>query len=585
MGTSNSKVLQDLSENDLQKFIGNECISVNDPFWESFLSFPQRALTQEDAKLIFEKTWPLFNQLTINNWKTGNFGTLLRVFLARISGIFKDSEEVDANFTSQAINALLISRYFFQHLIHKYPESEIIKQVNVEGSLLNKDTADTETLLERFINTLISVIIGFPVLDSTYALHCECINVLLVLLSIELFTTETITELKIYKAIFESKNSTNLCISLVKRFIDHNKSPHHGGLFLGLSDLMSLLIPTGEAEGRHLSQNAVLLLVVLVNQYTVIPNPYRETLSSVSDDYPLLYRKISSSLEREETTLLLYHLLHRNEGFKSFLLKQPDIETLVVPMLQAIYHANDSSCHHMYMSLIILLILTEDTQFNRRVHDIVLKAVPWYTDRSIGDTTLGGLIILVTTRTVQYNLLKMRDEYLHTNCLAALANMSSQFYNLHPYACQRLVGLFEVLAKTYIRAKQELVAIEKALRIILEVLNSCLANQLVHNPNLIYSLLYNKNIFETFRENPAFQDIICNINQVLEYFISKLESQKEPCTDVDSVLKVIVDSSQMCPTQRLQKFPDLKFKYVEEEKPEEFFIPYVWSLVSEEKIK
>lgn len=29
----------------------------------------------------------------------------------------------------------------------------------------------------------------------------------------------------------------------------------------------------------------------------------------------------------------------------------------------------------------------------------------------------------------------------------------------------------------------------------------------------------------------------------------------------------------------LQKFPELKFKYVEEEQPEEFFIPYVWSLV------
>jgi dymeclin len=28
-----------------------------------------------------------------------------------------------------------------------------------------------------------------------------------------------------------------------------------------------------------------------------------------------------------------------------------------------------------------------------------------------------------------------------------------------------------------------------------------------------------------------------------------------------------------------QKFPDLKFKYVEEDRPEEFFIPYVWSLV------
>ena len=29
----------------------------------------------------------------------------------------------------------------------------------------------------------------------------------------------------------------------------------------------------------------------------------------------------------------------------------------------------------------------------------------------------------------------------------------------------------------------------------------------------------------------------------------------------------------------LQKVPELKFKYVEEEQPEEFFIPYVWSLV------
>lgn len=29
----------------------------------------------------------------------------------------------------------------------------------------------------------------------------------------------------------------------------------------------------------------------------------------------------------------------------------------------------------------------------------------------------------------------------------------------------------------------------------------------------------------------------------------------------------------------LQKFPELKFKYVEEEQPEDFFVPYVWTLV------
>jgi hypothetical protein len=38
---------------------------------------------------------------------------------------------------------------------------------------------------------------------------------------------------------------------------------------------------------------------------------------------------------------------------------------------------------------------------------------------------------------------------LHTNCLAALANMSSQFRLLHPYVSQRLISLFETLAKKY----------------------------------------------------------------------------------------------------------------------------------------
>ena len=32
---------------------------------------------------------------------------------------------------------------------------------------------------------------------------------------------------------------------------------------------------------------------------------------------------------------------------------------------------------------------------------------------------------------------------------------------------------------------------------------------------------------------------------------------------------------------RLNRLPDLKFKYVEEEEPEEFFIPYVWTLATQ----
>lgn len=42
---------------------------------------------------------------------------------------------------------------------------------------------------------------------------------------------------------------------------------------------------------------------------------------------------------------------------------------------------------------------------------------------------------------------------------------------------------------------------------------------------------------------------------------------------------ISVDNIKLTCFDDFQKFPDLKFKYVEEESPEEFFIPYVWSLV------
>jgi len=86
----------------------------------------------------------------------------------------------------------------------------------------------------------------------------------------------------------------------------------------------------------------------------------------------------------------------------------------------------------------------------------VLKQVPWYTERKISDITLGGLTILVVIRTIQYNILKMRDKYLHTNCLAALANMSSKFRSLHPYVAQRLVSVFETLAKRHLKLIEKL---------------------------------------------------------------------------------------------------------------------------------
>lgn len=49
---------------------------------------------------------------------------------------------------------------------------------------------------------------------------------------------------------------------------------------------------------------------------------------------------------------------------------------------------------------------------------------------------------------------------------------------------------------------------------------------------------------------------------------------------LSSLLQEVIQHGVLhLPKDRLKKFPELKFKYVEENEPEEFFIPYVWTLV------
>lgn len=57
---------------------------------------------------------------------------------------------------------------------------------------------------------------------------------------------------------------------------------------------------------------------------------------------------------------------------------------------------------------------------------------------------------------MHYNMVHTKDRYLHTNCLATLANMSSKFANLHPYVCQRLVGFYCTLVKRYAKTVEKL---------------------------------------------------------------------------------------------------------------------------------
>lgn len=77
----------------------------------------------------------------------------------------------------------------------------------------------------------------------------------------------------------------------------------------------------------------------------------------------------------DQATLLLYLLLHRNQRFYRFAMAQENLQQLVIPILQTLYNAPDSTSHHIYMTLIVLLILSEDEGFNKSVHQIVRQCL------------------------------------------------------------------------------------------------------------------------------------------------------------------------------------------------------------------
>ncbi|MEJ1289036.1 dymeclin [Cricetulus griseus] len=95
----------------------------------------------------------------------------------------------------------------------------------------------------------------------------------------------------------------------------------------------------------------------------------------------------------------------------------------------------------------------------------------------------------------------------------------------------------------------------------LEIINSCLTNSLHHNPNLVYALLYKRDLFEQFRTHPSFQDIMQNIDLVISFFSSRL-LQAGAELSVERVLEIIKQGVVALPKDRL------KFRAWEQERKE-----------------
>ncbi|XP_074135450.1 dymeclin isoform X1 [Sminthopsis crassicaudata] len=645
---ANSSNISDLSENEyLKRLSGTESISENDPFWNQLLSFSFTTPTNSaELKLLEEATVSVCKSLVENNPRTGNLGALIKVFLSRTKELKISAECQNHLFIWQAHNALFLISCLLKVFISQMPEEEMQLHFTYEERSPVTYQADSEDLIEELLCCLIKLIIDIPLLDITYGISLEAVSTLVVFLSCQLFHKEILRQSISHKYLMHGQclpYTSRLVKTLLYNFIRQEKRPppgthifeqqsDGGGLLYGLASGVATGLWTvftlggvGSKPAPHqeqsspLASQSLLLLLVLANLTDApdTPNPYRQAIMSFKNtqdstafpssnphafqiNFNSLYTALCEQQKSDQATLLLYMLLHQNSNVRTYMLARTDMENLVVPILEILYHVEERNSHHVYMALIILLILTEDDGFNRSIHEVILKNITWYSERVLTEISLGSLLILVVIRTIQYNMTRTRDKYLHTNCLAALANMSAQFRSLHQYAAQRIISLFSLLSKKHNKVleqatqslrgslssddvplpdyAQDLNVIEEVIRMMLEIINSCLTNSLHHNPNLVYALLYKRDLFEQFRTHPSFQDIMQNIDLVITFFSSRLQ-QAGAELSVERVLEIIKQGAVALPKDRLRKFPELKFKYVEEEQPEEFFIPYVWSLV------
>eukprot|EP00879_Flechtneria_rotunda_P022262 GHRR01023488.1.p1 GENE.GHRR01023488.1~~GHRR01023488.1.p1 ORF type:complete len:283 (+),score=103.21 GHRR01023488.1:648-1496(+) len=215
--------------------------------------------------------------------------------------------------------------------------------------------------------------------------------------------------------------------------------------------------------------------------------------------------------------------------------------------------------------------------------------------------SLGSLVFVVLLRTVHKNVGQLQDLYLPTNTLAALANLAPQVISLHSHAAQRLVGLTALLARRWLKISQssaagdvvlspppqDLQVLGDFLRILLEVINCILALNLARNPDLVYALLHKQEVFAQLRGQQGLTDLVNNLQAVIDYFNSKLESinsnyatapEGQAEWSVDRVLELVQSFTQSWRPNRLKHLPEMRFVYEEEAAPEEFFVPYCWSL-------
>ena len=230
---ANSSSISELPDNEyLKKLSGAEPISENDPFWNQLLSFSFTTPTNSaDLKLLEEATVSVCKSLVEKNPRTGNLGSLIKVFLSRTKELKISAECQNHLFIWQAHNALFIICCLLKVFISRMSEEELQLHFTYEDKTPGSYGTECEDLIEELLCCLIQLIVEIPLLDITYSISLEAVTTLIVFLSCQLFHKEILRESLIHKYLMRGRclpYTSRLVKTLLYNFIRQERSPPPG---------------------------------------------------------------------------------------------------------------------------------------------------------------------------------------------------------------------------------------------------------------------------------------------------------------------------------------------------------------------
>lgn len=379
--------------------------------------------------------------------------------------------------------------------------------------------------------------------------------------------------------------------------------------------------------------------------------------TALSINFESLFGSFGRTLHTEPSQLVLYTLLQSSPALAASASVTADRDALVMPLLRTLYFASTMtnqqktskvgsasmadgnpstaspkykqhfrSQSQLYVILILLLIFSQDQSFGpdafRRV---IVARCPWYRERQLRDLNLGSVLLLTTLRAITFNLHRLKDPFLLSNCCAVLLNISPHVCGLHSYAAMRLASVTVSCMKRYVvecgknggkpaedcDILSTLGMYGETCRTLLQLLKHGIRARVVRrNLHLVYALVYLQRDFYDImaaRASPFKAPEMATIMQIiscadkaiqedgnartadetmtiLEKTVGKLQAVTKPAAtplsgpglrersnsfdSLASDVSTITDDGS-----------DFTFTYEEEQDPEIFFVPYIHEVI------